>query len=82
MAQLSLALSISCSIESRLVYLPGSTFMVLAYQDSPGQNPESRRMVVVLVVVVVVFIFRMHFSFSICMMCECETSNVRIVVES
>ena len=34
-------------------YLPGFTFLVLAHPGSPGQNPESRKMVVVVVVVVV-----------------------------
>jgi len=37
-------------------YLPGFTFLILAYLGSPGQNPESHKMVVVVVVVVVVVI--------------------------
>jgi len=38
--QMPLPLTMSCSSKSTLVYLPGFTFLVLAYPDSPGQNPE------------------------------------------
>jgi len=48
-----LPLTISCSSKSRLVYLPGFTFLVQAYLGSPGQNTESHKTVVVVVVVAV-----------------------------
>jgi len=35
-----------------MFYLPGFTFLVPAYPGSPGQNPESRKIVVVVMVVV------------------------------
>ena len=41
MAQLMpLLLTVSCSSKSRLVYLPGFTFLVPAHPGSPGQNPR------------------------------------------
>jgi len=46
-----LPLTIFCSSKSKLVYLSGFTFLVPAYPGSPGQNPDSRKMVVVVVVV-------------------------------
>ena len=48
MAQLiSLPLSVSCLRKSRLIF--GFTFLLPAHPGSPGQNPESRKMVVVVV---------------------------------
>jgi len=46
---MSLPLTVSCSSKSRLVYLPGFTFVVLAHPGSHGQNPESHKMIVLLV---------------------------------
>jgi len=47
MAQLMLLpLTISCSSKSRLVYLPGFTFLVTAYPDGPEHSPQGRGMVV------------------------------------
>jgi len=43
-------LNISCSSKSRLVHLPGSTFLVVAHMGSPGQSLGGRKMVVVVVV--------------------------------
>jgi len=41
MAQLMpLPLTISCSSKSRLVFFPGSTFLVPAYPGSPRQIPR------------------------------------------
>jgi len=41
MAQLKpLPLTIACSSKSKLVYLPGFTFLVPAHPGSPGQNPR------------------------------------------
>ena len=48
MAQLPLTVSYFSKIHI------GFTFLVLAHPGSPGQSPESRKMVVVVVVVVVV----------------------------
>jgi len=43
MAQLMpLPLAISCSSKSRLVYLPGFTFLVPAHPSNPGQCPGGR----------------------------------------
>jgi len=48
MAQLMpLPLTISCSSKSRLVLLPGFTFLVLAHPGSPGQSPRGHKAVVV-----------------------------------
>jgi len=48
---LPLSLTISCSSKFILVCLSGFTFLVLAHPDSPRQNPNGRKMVVVVVVV-------------------------------
>jgi len=37
--QMPLPFNISCSSKSDWFYLPGFTFLVPAYQGSPGQNP-------------------------------------------
>jgi len=51
MAQLMpLPLTISAPVNPDWFYLPGFTFLVLAHPGSPGQNPDSRKMVVVVVV--------------------------------
>jgi len=41
---------LSIIVYSYWFYLPGFNFLVPAYLGSPGQNPESRKMVVVVVV--------------------------------
>jgi len=51
MAQLT-PLPLTCLLLQEIQIGFGFTFLVLAHPGSPGQNPESRKMVVVVVVVV------------------------------